>query len=206
MAGVLTQPAYRELLAIARRHARPGIEADDLLHDALAAALMAGRDPDSRNRAWLAGTMRNLAAMAARTAARRRRREEHAHTGRPVGTSSEAPAMPALEELAPALRIVAALVLSGHNRAEIRHLLRISDTALRQRISGIRRIWSERGGSTPGDFVALGESLAFGSIRRSLLPLMRAGGAHFASHDPDGHPIAFGFSTRRPHESGARGN
>ncbi|MGY6710705.1 MAG: RNA polymerase sigma factor [Rhizobiaceae bacterium] len=194
------------MLAIARRHARPGIEADDLLQDALTVALTAGRNPDARNRAWLAGTMRNLAAMAARSAGRRRRREEHTQTDLSAGTSPEASVMPELEDLPPALRIVALLALSGHNRVEIRHLLRISDTALRQRISGIRRIWSKKGGPGPHDFVALGGSLAFGSIRRSLLPLMRVGRAHFASHDPDGHPIAFSFSTRRPHETGARGN
>jgi ribosomal protein L11 methylase PrmA len=33
---LLSRPAYRDLLAIARRHARNGIEAEDLLHDALA--------------------------------------------------------------------------------------------------------------------------------------------------------------------------
>jgi len=66
--------AYRRLQATARRCARRAADADDLVQDALLAGLEQGRDdPD-----WLAGTVRNLALMQARTAGRRRRREADA--------------------------------------------------------------------------------------------------------------------------------
>jgi RNA polymerase sigma-70 factor (ECF subfamily) len=203
---LLTRTAYGELLRLARRQARGRVEAEDLLHDALAAALAARRPVSAESRAWLAGTMRNMAAMAARTAVRRRRREEA--TAQSASPSSDQPGIDAgfTDDLPPGLRIVALLALSGHNRAEIRYLLRISDDALRQRISGIRRVLARRQDTRSAEFTALKGSLAFGSIRRSLLPLMRAGIADFASHDPDGHPIAFRFSTSRPHKTGARGN
>src|SRR5687767_9914640 len=62
---------YRELRAQARHLARRAEDADDLVQDALLAALEAGRS----DRAWLAGVMRKQSAMTARSAIRRRRRE-----------------------------------------------------------------------------------------------------------------------------------
>ncbi|MCG6114757.1 MAG: RNA polymerase sigma factor [Mesorhizobium sp.] len=204
---MLSRSAYLELLAMARVHARGAIEADDLLQEALLAALMAGRELSTRDRGWFYGTMRNLSAMAGRSAARRRAREKHAEGPSPrVSDNGAAPPQALVARLAPSLRSVALLVLAGHNRAEIRHLLRISDEALRQRISGIRRAWSARGDQSPAEFPGLAGALAFGAIRRSLLPLMRKGAADFASHDPDAHPIGFRISRPRPHEMTAGGN
>ena len=195
MNAALSRAAYLELLSLARRHARGRIEAEDLLQEALAAALAAGRAQPGNHRAWLGGVMRNIALMHGRSAARRRRREERFATF--SGTASDDVSdMPRLDGLAPSLRIVAMLALSGHSRAEIRHLLRISDEALRQRIAGLRRHWRRAGETRPAEFRALRDGLAFGMIRRSLLPLMRRGGTDFASHDPDGHPMA--FTIRRP--------
>ncbi len=203
---MLTRAAYGELLRLARRHARGASEAEDLLHDALAAALVGRREIGSDSRAWLAGTMRNMAAMAARTASRRRRREQAAGELAPASVSEGATCSLQVDHLPPALRIVALLVLSGHNRAEIRHLLRISDDALRQRIAGVRRAFAGLRDAAPEELPALRGGLAFGSIRRSLLPLMRSGRADFASHDPDGHPLAFSFSIPPPHKTAVRGN
>lgn len=188
-ASVLTRTAYKDLLAIARRHARGRMEAEDLLQQAMLAALAAGRGRGWDDRAWLGGVMRNIALMNARGTIRRRRREERfAEIPAP---SPEDDAMPDLGGLAPSLRIVALLALTGHGRGEIRHLLRISDEALRQRIAGLRRHWKAGSGRMPSGLPALRGGLAFGTMRRSLLPLVRGGSADFASHDPDGHPIAF---------------
>jgi RNA polymerase sigma-70 factor, ECF subfamily len=203
---LLSRAAYRELLKLARRHAGNLPDAEDLLHDALAAALAARRGLGTESRAWLSGTMRNLAAMTVRTSVRRRRREACVQAPGPTPEEPVDGAMPAMDGLAPSLRIVALLALSGHNRAEIRHLLRISDDALRQRVSGIRRLLAAQGEVSPADFLGLRESLAFGSIRRALLPMVRNNRSDFASHDPDGHPIAFRIRVARPHETRADGN
>ena len=64
--------AYRRLRAEARRHARRAVDADDLVQDALLIALELGRSDDP---AWLAGVIRNQAAIQARSAILRRRRE-----------------------------------------------------------------------------------------------------------------------------------
>ena len=82
--------------------------------------------------------------------------KKHAEGPSPHWGDSGAPTPLALVAgLGPSLRSVALLVLAGHNRAEIRHLLRISDVALRQRISGIRRAWSARGDQSPAEFPSL---------------------------------------------------
>lgn len=205
MTAAFSRTAYLELLSMARRHARGRIEAEDLLQEALAAALAAGRAMPGDNRAWLGGTMRNIALMNARSAARRRRREER-FAGPSWAEPEAASALPDLDGLAPSLRIVALLALCGHSRAEIRHLLRISDEALRQRVASLRRHWRRAGHAMPAEFPALSGGLAFGAIRRSLLPLTRAGRADFASHDPDGHPLAFRILPFKAHKIGAGGN
>jgi RNA polymerase sigma-70 factor (ECF subfamily) len=195
----LTRAAYLDLLALARRHARWGVEADDLLQDTLAVALSSGRALSAENRAWLGGVMRNLARMNARGAARRRSRELRSSFAPPPAGQPGTSMLPPLDGLAPSLRIIALLALSGHNKAEIRSLLRISDEALRQRIAALKRGWVRVEGEVPSGLPALRGSLAFGSIRRALLPVVRTGYADFASHDPDGHPLAFRIS--RPETS-----
>lgn len=194
MTEQLTAGRYRELLALARRCARGRIEPGDLLNEALAAALAAGRPAAQLGEAWLAGVMRNLSLMHARTAARRRLREGRFASSAPDEAVPPAPpALEALEGLSPALRVVALLALSGHDRTEIRHLLRITDVALRQRIAGVRRHLARAGAHLPEGLPGLGGALPYGRIRRGLLPLARAGAAFLATHDPDGHPLAFGF-------------
>lgn len=202
----LSRAAYRDLLSLARRHARGRVEAEDLLQDALAVALAADRPISAENRAWMGGVMRNLSLMHRRGAARRVRREQLAFAVMPRAATVAPCELPALDALAPSLRLVALLSLSGHSRAEIRSLLRISDEALRQRVAGVRRHLRKVGVEMPREFCALRGSLAFGSIRRSLLPLMRAGGADLASHDPDGHLLAFRIRRPAAHETAAGGN
>lgn len=201
------------LLAEARRHARLASEAEDLLQDALLEAVRAGRADVTQavNYRWVAGTLRNLGAMQARSAVRRRLREEQWSGDPSVGRGGSPEALlcgrtpeawrrhPALEGLPPSLREVALLALGGHDRREIGWLLGLSDTALRQRISTLRkRLGAQQGDESPGRPARPGgrspeplDDLPLGLIRRALLPVARATGVA-GTHDPDGHPILLG--------------
>jgi DNA-directed RNA polymerase specialized sigma24 family protein len=179
------QRQFKDLHALARRVARRSGDADDLVQQAILAALEAGRTdlaaPETRR--WLAGVIRKRAAFDARTAGRSRRRETAWVETR--GQSDQAgPEDPGLPPLSPALRVTALLALSGHTRQEIGWLLNLSDEALRQRLSQLRKALANA--SPPGQPGPAGE-LAFGRIRRALLAPARRGNAFLASHDPDGH-------------------
>ena len=204
---MLTRSDCGELLAMARRHARGRIEAEDLMQEALLAALSAGRRGGHADRAWLAGVMRNLARMNARSSLRRLRRETTAAELAPgAAGKTVADETVRLDGMPGSLRIVAMLALSGHTRAEIRYLLGISDEALRQRITGVRRHFAVRGEAAPAGLPGLHGTLAFGAIRRGLLPMARRLDEGFATHDPDGYPIVFGKMRLPPHKTGSGGN
>lgn len=178
------QRQFRDLHALARRVARRSGDADDLVQQAILAALEAGRTdlaaPETRR--WLAGVIRNRAAFDARTAGRRRRRETAWSEAQPRADDvrTDNPGLPALS---PALKVTALLALSGHTRQEIGWLLNLSDAALRQRVSQLRRALAkaELAGGDPSG------ALAFGRIRQALLAPGRRNNAFLASHDPDGH-------------------
>lgn len=177
--------ALADLHVLARRVSRRADEADDLVQEALLVALEAGRTnlaaPETRR--WLAGVIRNRAAFDARTSARRKRRETGWSEAQPAASiRTETPA-PELAHLSPALRVTALLALSGHTRQEIGWLLNLSDAALRQRISQLRRALD----ATPTPDTGPSGPLAFGRIRRALLGPTRRPEAFLASHDPDGH-------------------
>jgi len=181
---------YDALLRQAQRRARRADEAEDLLQSVLLAAIQAGRADLTRpdNRRWISGALRRRAAFDARSAARRLRREAASVTAT-EGAIDPAPCDTPLQDLSPALRLVMLLALSGHDKAEIASLLRISDAALRQRIAALRRLL--RGQRMP---LATGPrgALAFGPIRRALRPTLRHSGAALGSHDPDGHLFVLG--------------
>lgn len=201
----LTPATYRHLLKTAHRHASHLIEAEDLLHETLIAALNAGNRPCVENRAWLQGVMRNVAATKRRSAYRRSRRENAASLFEPSDDGDVPSAF--LAGLPRGQRIVALLALGGHTRSEIRHLLRISDSSLRQRIAGLRKRWRDAppdAAPLPGKLLA--GTLAFGTIRQSLLPLTGRNAAFLASHDPDGHLFAVSFSHPKAHKPGSCGN
>lgn len=197
--------AFADLHALARRASRRPEEADDLLQSALLDALEAGRtdltSPETRR--WLSGVIRNRAAFEARTSARRRRREtawgqdasdeaRGSKDGRSrsgQATEGDAP----LPSLPPSLRLTALLALSGHTRQEIGWLLNLTDTALRQRISQLKRALDA---APPPDAHPAGP-LAFGRIRRALLGPARRTDAFLASHDPDGHLFVVSRSQNR---------
>jgi RNA polymerase sigma-70 factor (ECF subfamily) len=182
---------YAQLRAIARREGRDAGLADDLVQEALMAAILAGRtDFDAPETArWLSGTVRNQARMLARGASRRRHREAQWQASQSAASPVEAGSASAafLASLPAALKVVAALTLSGHNRREIAFLLGLSDPALRQRIAALRRRVVLAGFALPGELPGLNLNLAYGRIRDALLPQLLRDGGMFAIHDPDGH-------------------
>ncbi len=186
----MRQSAYDQLLALARRCSRVPAEADDLLQDALIEAIRVGRADFTRpeHRRWLVGVMRNKARMAARGASRRRARDSAWQETRPAPPpGDETPVSTVLAGLPPALKAVAALALSGHDRREIAYLLRLDDVTLRQRISTLGKRLRAAGLQLPEGTPGLGLTLAYGRIRDALLPALLREGGVFASHDPDGH-------------------
>lgn len=181
--------SYDRWLSIARREAGATL-AEDVVQDALLIAVEAGRADLSNpiNARWLSGVVRNRARMAARSARRGRQRDRLWQESRPVAALGEGAGLAeTLAGLPPSLKTFAALVLTGHNRREIAYLLGLPDTALRQRVTALRRHLVARGLAAPMELSGLYLDLAYGRIRDSLLPALIRHGGRFASHDPDGH-------------------
>ncbi|MBO1255000.1 sigma-70 family RNA polymerase sigma factor [Alteromonas sp. 5E99-2] len=180
---------YSELLQYANKIAFNIDEAEDLLQTALLAAVEAGRCDMSSlvNRKWLLGVIRNQSAFYARSAVRRKKREasfsylSHFRLEEPISTHNFVSTLPS------SLKTTALLVLTGHSKAEIAWLLRVSDPAIRQRIVQIKKRWKKYDGRHVSELNGLKESLAFGRIRQSLLNAPCRDKDTLASHDPDGH-------------------
>ena len=169
---------FSQLLREAQRAARMRPEAEDLFQTVWLAALKAGRGDLScaANRRWFVGALRRRALFDARTAVRRRTREQRAAlTDLYARQSAEVPVC-FVERLPPKLRTTALLALTGHSKREILWLLRMNKPALRQRIADIRRRWRAEGGSSLDGASALSGPLNFGIIRRALLPPARSPG------------------------------
>ena len=189
---------YLEMLSYARRVTRQRDEAEDLLQSALLIAVEAGRADlnDSKNRHWLKGVLRNRAAFEARTAARRRAREQAAQIT-PLAQDTPAPNITAFTATLPrALRTTALLALTGHTKSEIAWLLNLPDTALRQRFAQIRLRWRKSGGGEIAGHPGLQGNMAFGRIRQALRRSLDQKADLLASHDPDGH--LFTISSQNP--------
>lgn len=189
---------------MARRHVRPGLEAADLLHEALLAGTRAGRMDFSSapDRAWLSGTMRYLAAEAARGDARRRRREMRWVETQPAAVTQSSMTADAsaeiLDRLSEGTRRIAVLALHGLNADEIQYVLGLKPPAFRQRLTALRRALGSLPETLRAEALALAYSqprrageprLDFGLIRRALLHHLR-GGSSIGTHDPDGHLLA----------------
>lgn len=199
---------YRQLRAQALRLTRRVEEAEDLVQDTLLAALQAHR----ADLPWLIGVLRHQAAMAARTAVRRRRRETQLTIDEEASPAEAlAPASRAwLATLPPSARQVAVLALHGLSADEIRWILRIEPTAFRQRLTRIRKALGE----LPPELRAQGLALAyvrdpvrsvelqFGLVRRALKAAMEAGEG-LGTHDADGHLLVI---VARAHTTASRGN
>jgi RNA polymerase sigma-70 factor (ECF subfamily) len=199
---------YREILVTARRFTRSDADARDLVQDVLEMALGVGVSDWSspQRRAWLRGVVRKRAAFVVRGQIRRRGRELLANEA--GGASADANAEPwrwqpeFLASLPRSLRIVAALASADLCAVEIRWLLRLTDTALRQRLSALRRTLRCR--AEPPISPAPAPPRAFVGQRAQLLAhLRRQGSRALATHDPDGHVI---FLKIDAHEITRRGN
>ncbi|MDH5822187.1 sigma-70 family RNA polymerase sigma factor [Luteimonas sp. RD2P54] len=192
--GLPDPSTLRALRAQARRLSRCDADAEDLLQDVLLVALQARRaDP-----AWLSGVLRRQAALAVRTAVRRRRRERAA--AGPLefgpcpgdGSEPEACATQLLAKLPPASRRVAELALHGLGAPEIRWLLGVPEAAFRQRVAMVRRTVAALPPELRGAIRSLAEPPVGGGrprsgpLRRALKAAMR-GIAAVGTHDPDGH-------------------
>lgn len=199
----MTLAEYRRCLAIARRHTRNAAEAADLLQEGLLAGVRAGRLEISRpaDRAWLAGTLRNLAKEAARSESRRRRRETRWAEEQPaeIANSVDDDARDEiLDRLTEGSRRVAVLALCGLSPEEIQYALGLKPPAFRQRLTALRRALGELPPPLRREALALAYSqprragaarLDFGLIRRALLHHLRSGRG-IGTHDPDGHLLA----------------
>lgn len=164
-------------------------EAEDLLQTALLAAVEAGRADMTclNNRRWLLGVMRNRAAFDARTAVRRRARETSvAYVGNGQAQNT-VPTAAFVRSLPTSLKTTTQLALTGHTKAEIAYLLRVSDAALRQRIVQIKRRWRTFDGRPVSELSGLINGLPYGRIRKALLNNSQRNKTLLATHDPDGH-------------------
>ena len=168
-----------------------------MLQEALLAAVAAGRDvDDAANHRWLTGVIRNQAALTARTAARRRRREARwVHEREDAAPSEPMPVADVLSGLPPSLKSVAALALTGHSKREIAYLLDLPETALRQRFTALRRTLAARGIPLPATTPGLNLDLQYGRIRDALLPLLLAQGAPLRATIPTGIFLSCGSLT-----------
>jgi DNA-directed RNA polymerase specialized sigma24 family protein len=189
---MMTATEYARWISIARRFSSRPDEAADLLHDGLLVAIGTGRDDlkSEDNRKWLTGVLRNQAALRARSAVRRKTRETRAHESAPINSTSRSEPTddpPSLDNLPPALKSLATLVLAGLGRDEIRHVLQLTDVALRKRISKLSgAVAGVSASSLPA--AARGD---LGLMRQTLLGVLRrrkpVHAVGFA--DPDGHLI-----------------
>lgn len=195
------QPPIKELYRIAKQYSRRVDEVDDLVQDLLLEAVKTGKDfSDASFMAWGRGFLRNHAAFIARTEGRRRKREEMVQYA-DQGADDIDIQLPEgfITHLRPSLRIVARLISCGLNRKEILYLLNIADTALRQRLTALRREWTTYLDTTRGQGWEYPDKythvLPNGLIRRSLKLVFsnttgNKGGKSsriIGSHDPDGH-------------------
>jgi DNA-directed RNA polymerase specialized sigma24 family protein len=196
--------AYREILRTARRFARSEDEARDLVQDALVIALARGFDDWSlpARQGWLRGVVRKRAAFVVRGQTRRRRREELPEGAPGSSAGGWTWREDFLASLPRSLRTVAALASADLCAAEIRWLLGLTDTALRQRLSALRR--AVRAESEPPTLAASYPQPALGARRAHVLAgLRRQPGRVLATHDPDGHTILLRIG---PHGIGLGGN
>ena len=205
--------AYAKWLEAARRASRRESEAEDLLQDALIIAFEAGRKPlqGDGDAPWFRTVLERQAAFRARGAVRSRQREADFASAQPQ-TQELTDTPDHLDPLRPLIglladwptsqRSVLLLALHGLDREEIRRVLDLPDTALRQRLVAIRKRlvdstlrtfcepFQQWLGKQGGDDAGLRRAaLARGPARITEFRL--------GVSDPDGHLLGLG-APRRP--------
>jgi DNA-directed RNA polymerase specialized sigma24 family protein len=203
-ARAVSASTIEALMRVAARRSVVPHEAEDLVQDVLLSAIEKQRDcGDAGFLPWAAGAIRNSARFAARTAARRKRRErayalEPAHPARPLPRLPDA----FVATLSRSRRVVALLINLGMGRREIAYLLGLSDPAMRQRLAGLRSAFTGFAGAAESaprpPFEA--DGLARRALKAALPPRRER---RFAVRDPDGLPI---FFSAGGHVSDAGGN
>lgn len=202
--GSVLRETYRDILLTARRLVRSEEEARDLVQDVLAIALRRGVEDwaTPERQAWLRGVARRHAAFIARGRARQRRREALVGGGEGAGATAWLWQPSFLASLPQSLRIVAKLASADLCAAEIRWLLGLTDTALRQRLSALRKVLQKH--QEPPTLPAPEPPPTFGAQRTHVLAqLRRRGGRVIATQDPDGHVL---FLKIDPHNAAPLGN
>jgi glyoxylase I family protein len=200
----LSTGTIEALMRVAARCSVVPHEAEDLVQDVLLSAIEKNRDwGDPSFLPWASGAIRNGARFAARTAARRKRRE-HAYAVEHERSAHSLPRFPDtfIATLPRSRRAVALLINLGMGRREIAYLLGLSDMAMRQRIAGVRKAFADFAGEAESDPHA--SFPANGLARRALkASLPKCGERRFAVRDPDGLPI---FFSANGHVSDVGGN
>jgi DNA-directed RNA polymerase specialized sigma24 family protein len=194
----LSADTIEALMRVAERCSVIPHEAEDLVQDVLLSAIAKNRDcADPSFLPWASGAIRNCARFAARTAARRKRRE-HAYAVEYDRAAHSLPRLPDtfIAALPRSRRVVALLINLGMGRGEIAYLLGLSDMAMRQRIAGVRKALAIFAGEAESDPYA--SFPANGLARRGLkASLPKRGERRFAVRDPDGTPIYFSSQRSR---------
>lgn len=207
----------RQLLRATRRLTQAHAAAEDLVQQAMLESLERDAEhwSDAQRAAWLRGVVRRRAAFDARTERRRREREaqwcavlsggallsgDAAISGDADGTSERwssadewqwAPSF--LERLPASVRQVATLVAADLTSAEIRWILGIADTALRQRFRVLRQQIGAWPSQSELPIRRAVSRQAIGAERVALVRLLRSrGDCAFALTDPDGHLLVVG--------------
>lgn len=184
------------LMRVALRCSLVRYEAEDLMQEVLLSAIEKHRDcGDPDFLPWAAGAIRNRARLAARTAVRRKRREHaYAITREHIAHAPSRFSDTFIATLPQSRRVVALLINLGMGRREIAYLLGLTDVAMRQRLTGVRKALAGFTGDAEGD-----PDTAFpadGVARRALKSsLPKRGERRLAVRDPDGMPVF--FSDRR---------
>ncbi len=195
----------RSMHRVATRIAATRADADDLVQDVLLIAIEQSRDwTDARFVAWASGVIRRRVAFLARTAGRRRRRDESfsAELGPRVAPETKLP-LAFVATLAPALQTVALLANAGMGRVEVAAVLGLSDVALRKRVSDLHRAWRTAGHDVELAMPWPTHRMPCGRRRRALRAALRqVPAARLAVTDPDGHTIFLGPA----HTPARRGN
>lgn len=197
-----------ELLRLAEKYSRRASEAEDLVQDLLLETVQTERNISDKNyMAWAHGFLRNRAAFIARTEGRRRKREKKSQniTHNPSHERLQFPAT-FLDQLSPLLQRTARLINCGLNKKEIIYLLDITDAALRQRFTALRKQWELYGEENEVSPEIKNEPetpLNIGLLRRSLRNSFHdSPDKVIGSFDPDGNLLVFRTKSAHKKESG----